>query len=276
MTYIPVVFCFDRNYVDPVTVSTYSVFKTSKSKIKFYWICYNSVIPHAEFYRKSLSKIGIDIDIIGVHDNVFDNWKKDLIVPHVTAAAYLRILIPALIKELKIIYLDCDTICMQDISELFAYDISDVSLAGVDNFLSAIDIKVNPPIIDSKSVYINSGVMLMNLKKMRENDSIEKMKHIHDIYYDCILAGDQCIINKYAEYDKRLLDISWNYMVKNTRISDIDFLSLLKNKNVKIIHFTDSSKPWNILTYGEEMRNFWFDIAKNMKNELKNSGSLIF
>lgn len=276
MNYIPVVFCFDRNYVDPVTVSTYSVFKTTKSKIKFYWICYNSIIPHAEFYRKALLKIGMDIDVIGVHDNVFTDWKKDLIVPHVTNAAYLRILIPGLIKEVKTIYLDCDTICMHDISELFDIDINDVSLAGVDNFLSSVDSKANPPIINNESVYINSGVMLMNLKKMRENSSIEKMKYIHDTFYDYILAGDQCIINKYAENDKKLLDRSWNYMTKNSRITDKDFLLLLKNKNAKIIHFTDSSKPWNILTYGEEMKNFWFSVAKSMKDEIKNSGSLIF
>lgn len=276
MAHIPVVFCFDKNYVDPVTVATYSVFKSSKNIIKFYWICYNDILPHAEFYRKALIKLGIDITIIDINSDIFYSWKKDLIVPHVTNAAYLRLLIPELIKEEKIIYLDCDIICISDIVHLYETDITDVSLAGVDNFLIGFDKKPTPPIINNNSIYINSGVLLMNLVKMRKNNFISQVKDIHYNYYDYILAGDQCIINKYAENDKKLLDKSWNYMIKNTKLSDEDFLSCIKNENIKIIHFTDSSKPWNILTYGQAMANYWFNIAYNMKNELKKIGSSLY
>jgi lipopolysaccharide biosynthesis glycosyltransferase len=274
--YIPIVFCFDKAYIDPALVSTYSVFFNSKTKIKFYWICYESNLAHAQFYQKYILKLGINLEIIHVDDDIFNTWKTDLIVPHVTKAAYLRILIPNLVKETRIIYLDCDTITLSDLNELYNVNLNDYSIAGVDNFLSHVDVKVYPPIIDSSFTYINSGVMVMDLDKLRKHNFYYKVKEIHDKYYELVMAGDQCLINKFLENNKILLDRKWNYMIKNTRISDKEFEEIIKNEDIKIIHFTDSSKPWNMLTYGSTMANFWFQFSHSLKNNLKFIGSEVY
>ena len=276
LNYISIVFCFDKAYIDPAVVSTYSVFVNSKSKIKFYWICYESNLAHAQFYQKYISKIGIDLQIIHVNDDIFDTWKSDLIVPHVTKAAYLSILIPKLIKESRIIYLDCDTITLSDLSELYNVNLHNYSIAGVDNFLSHVDKKVYPPILNPLFTYINSGVMVMDLDKLREQNFFYKIKQIHDDYNDLVMAGDQCLINKFLENDKIILDRRWNYMIKNTRISDKEFEEIIKNEDIKIIHFTDSSKPWNIITYGSTMANYWFRFSTLLKNKLKSIGSEVY
>ena len=61
----------------------------------------------------------------------------------------------------KVLYLDLDVFFEKDISELWNIDISNYAIAG------AVDVNYkehNAPYIDNPNAYINSGVLLMNLK----------------------------------------------------------------------------------------------------------------
>lgn len=61
----------------------------------------------------------------------------------------------------KVIYLDCDTIMNGNIKELWDIDVNDVEIAGRRDSL-----RVTP--------YFQSGVMLMNMKKIRESGLLER------------------------------------------------------------------------------------------------------
>lgn len=274
--YINVVYCFDRNYVDPTAVSTYSVFKSSQTRVKFHWICSGYAVLHAEFYRKPLSNLGIDINIIEVDDDLFTSWKKDLIVPHIPKSAYMRILIPHLVNEDRAIYLDSDTIVRSDLSELYNTDLKGTSMAGTYNFFEESEKHIRPPILDQEVAYINSGVLVMNLNKLRENNFVKKTEEIHRTYYDKIMASDQCVINKYLEKDKVLLDRKWNYMVKGSKFSEDQFKELLQNNEIRVLHFTDCSKPWDVIGRNRAMSRFWWSIANDMRDEIQRSGSEVY
>lgn len=47
---------------------------------------------------------------------------------------------------------------------------------------------------------LNSGVMLMNLTRMRQVDMISKIMHIFDEYHMNITWGDQCLLNIYFHF----------------------------------------------------------------------------
>ena len=272
---INIVYCFDRNYVDPTAVSAYSVFKASKTKIKFYWICSGYAVLHAEFYRKPLTKLGMDITIIEVNDDIFTSWKEDLIVPHIPKAAYMRILIPHLIGEDRAIYLDSDIIVRSDLSELYDIDLGNTPIAGTFNFYEESEQHIRPPIIDEDVPYINSGVLVMDLGRLRKDNFIKKAEEIHRLYYDKIMASDQCIINKYLENNKTMLDRKWNYMVKGSKFTDKEFMKILENDDIRVLHFTDCSKPWDVLGRNRAMSRFWWFIANEMRDELEGLGSEI-
>jgi lipopolysaccharide biosynthesis glycosyltransferase len=274
--YISVAYCFDRNYVDPTTVSTYSVFKSSNTRVKFYWICSGYAVLHAEFYRKPLSNLGIDITIIEVDEDLFSSWKEDLIVPHIPKAAYKRILIPHLVNERRVIYLDSDTIVMSDLSELYDTDLGPTSMGGTYNFFEQSESHIRPPILDHDIPYINSGVLVMDLDKLRSDDFIRKAEEIHRVHYDKIMASDQCVINKYLENNKTLIDRKWNYMVKGSKFTEDEFEQLLLNKDIRVLHFTDCSKPWEVIARNRSMSRYWWSIANSMRDELKESGSEIY
>jgi lipopolysaccharide biosynthesis glycosyltransferase len=274
--YVSVAYCFDRNYVDPTAVSTYSVFKSSKTRVKFYWICSGYAVLHAEFYRKPLSNLGIDITIIEVDEDLFSSWKEDLIVPHIPKAAYKRILIPHLVNERRAIYLDSDTIVRSDLSELFNTDLGSASMGGTYNFFEKSESHIRPPILNPGVPYINSGVLVMDLDKLRSDDFIKKAEEIHRVHYDKIMASDQCVINKYLEDNKTLIDRKWNYMVKGSKFTEDEFEQLLLNKDIRVLHFTDCSKPWEVIGRNRSMSRYWWSIANSMRNELKESGSEIY
>lgn len=276
LDYVPVVYCFDRHYVDSTAVSTYAAFRKNVTPLKFYWICSGYAVLQAEFYRKPLSLLGIDINIIEVDEKVFSNWKEDLIVPHITRAAYKRLLIPSLLKEDRAIYLDSDIIVRSDLKDLFLTDLKDTPMAGTYNFFEPSEQHIRPPILDSETPYINSGVLVMDLKKLRDDHFLKKAEVIHNSFYDKIMAGDQCIINKYLEKNKTMLDREWNYMVKGGKFTEEEFENLLKDKSIRILHFTDCSKPWDVIGRNRAMSRFWWSIANEMRDELKKAGSEIY
>jgi lipopolysaccharide biosynthesis glycosyltransferase len=273
---INLVYCFDRKYVDPTAVSSYSAFKNSKTPIKFYWICNGYAVLHAEFYRKALSLLGMEIIILEVGEDVFSNWKADLIVPHIPKAAYMRILIPHLVKEKRAIYLDSDTIVRSDLTELFHMDLKDTFIGGTFNFFEESESHIRPPILDESIPYINSGVLVMDLENLRRDNFIQKAEEIHTKYYEKIMASDQCVINKYLENDKTLIDRKWNYMVKASKYSEDGFVDILQQKDIRILHFTDCSKPWEVIGRNRAMSRFWWEIANDMRDELEKVGSEVY
>lgn len=95
----------------------------------------------------------------------------------------LRVALPKLFPDLdRILSLDVDTIVDRDISDLWELDLGD-------NFVAAVR---EPEKSSKQRLYINAGVMMMNLKLLRETGMddmmIEDLNHTRRIYpeQDCI------------------------------------------------------------------------------------------
>lgn len=77
-------------------------------------------------------------------------------------SAYARLFVQDNIKENKVIYLDCDTIVETELTELWDIELEDNWIAGVQDLLPSYLIKAIG--MDSNERYINSGVLVINLK----------------------------------------------------------------------------------------------------------------
>lgn len=88
----------------------------------------------------------------------------------------------------KMIYLDIDTMCYNSIKELWDIDITDYDCAIVKDYMGRFWIRYN---------YFNSGVMLMNLKRIRENGLFEKCRQM--VNKKKMIMPDQSALNKYAK-----------------------------------------------------------------------------
>jgi lipopolysaccharide biosynthesis glycosyltransferase len=164
--------------------------------------------------------------------NIFKNRKNCMY----SEAAYYRLMLPFIVDEERILHLDGDTLTFSDLNELYNVDFNDNYILGFYDYWSwGIDYLG----IKSK-IYINSGVILLNLKKIREeNKDLELVKlpfsHIK------LTKDDQTVFN-YLLYPKigRLPSkyVTFNFEDKN----DIIFYSKFLRTNISIEEMEDALK----------------------------------
>ena len=106
-----------------------------------------------------------------------------------TPYALLRLFSDLLDLPEKILYLDTDTMISKDISEFFNLDITNYEFAGVVDRLGRWFIDIN---------YINSGVLLLNLNKIRETKLFYNVREL--IKVKKMAFPDQSALNKYKQF----------------------------------------------------------------------------
>ena len=138
---------------------------------------------------------------------------------------YFTNLLPA---EDKVLYLDLDIMIEKDIAELWRTDVEGYAAAGV------IDTNVRlftMPYIQDKSVYVNSGVLLMNLKYIREHALDREMDKLLNSY--TLMFPDQDVINIVCFGKIKCMDPKWNSGGVTSVAED------------PMIHHLVAVKPWD-------------------------------
>lgn len=145
----------------------------------------------------------------------------------------------------KILYLDTDVVCRKDCSEFYNQDISNYEVVGSLDYYGKWFFKNNIFKFD----YINSGVLLLNIAKIKETKLFEKCRKL------CrdkeMFMPDQSAINKMA-ISKKIVPRKYNEQRK-------------LHKDTVLQHFTTSFrffpwfhaltiKPWNIDRVHKELK----------------------
>ena len=112
---------------------------------------------------------------------------------------YLRLVLPELLPNLdKIIYLDSDTLVFTDLTDMYNLPMNDNYIMGFPDFyLNRIR-----QLEKSANVYINSGTLLCNLTKIRDDKISDKSLTILFTKYPRLPYADQDIIN--IEYQPKI------------------------------------------------------------------------
>lgn len=173
---------------------------------------------------------------------------------YITRSAYYRLLIPELVPKIydKAIYLDCDLVVRGDLAELWKIDIEDNFLLAVQDFgLAFAKHLLNHEELDISPdwPYFNSGVMVLNLQKWRDNKtSYELLKYLKT-KRELIRFHDQDVLNAVLAKKWEKLDPKWNvtpniYYSKDHKLfSDSVYENILQDPY--IIHYATAAKPWN-------------------------------
>ena len=176
---IPIFFSTDDNYLPFLDVALRSLIKNASKNYKYRIVILNTGLDREKTDKiKALSDENFIINFVNISHAVDDIKHQLRNVYHFGLASYYRLFIESLFPEYdKILYLDCDIIVLGDISELYFTDLEGNNIAGVLEY----NILHSPVFslytkeavgVDSK-YYINSGIMLMDLAKLRE-DKIEQ------------------------------------------------------------------------------------------------------
>lgn len=156
-----------------------------------------------------------------------------------SAVYYYRAFIPLLFPIYKkAVYIDSDTILRGDIGELYDIDLGDKVLAAmvdpkvtaIPEFRDYVDNALDVP----HTEYVNSGVQVMDLKKMRKMKYLSTMIELIKKYDADLVAPDQDYLNVILKGQILHLSGIWNAEPK----ADLP-------KNVKLIHYNLFNKPWH-------------------------------
>lgn len=125
-------------------------------------------------------------------------------------AAFSRLFLDKIDEIDKILYLDSDTIINSSIKELYETNIDDYYVAGVqDNAAYYLLKKIG---MNKNDRYINSGVLLMNLKKWREDNVEEMIVDFIKKHNGKVNHHDQGIINGVCKKKILIINPKYNMM----------------------------------------------------------------
>lgn len=133
-------------------------------------------------------------------------------------ACMVRLLLPKLLKEDKVLWLDSDTIVDGNIEGLWNIDLSNYYIAGYpDSGMDSYSGYSREG--ESLDLYINSGVLLMNLSLIRECSVDDEMLRLINSYE--YLYPDQDVINVSCRDKIYPISIIYNYFDFNRNIDNI-------------------------------------------------------
>lgn len=150
----------------------------------------------------------------------------------------------------RVLYLDNDVVARMDISDFYYQDIDAYELAGVLDYYGRWFFRTNIFKMD----YLNSGVLLLNMKKIRESGLFRRCREM--CVNEKMFMPDQSAINKLA--NKKI--------IRDRRCNEQRKL----HKNTVMQHFTTSFrffpwfhsltvKPWQIERMHEILKIFEYD-----------------
>ena len=145
----------------------------------------------------------------------------------------------------KALYLDSDIIVLKDISRLWQTDVNDYYLACCEDLISKSEKSRLAEYLELSEEYryYNSGVLLINCKKWRDENIENRLYEYAEKHKDLIYIVDQDVLNGVINKAILYLDKSWNMQINFDDIAykESDY------KNSNIIHFVGGKKPWNSL-----------------------------
>jgi lipopolysaccharide biosynthesis glycosyltransferase len=161
---------------------------------------------------------------------------------HISLATYFRILMPLILPGTicKVIYLDVDTLVLDDISKIWACDVSKYPLGAVrepesktmSNGLGCWR-EVGVP---RDAPYFNAGILLVNLDMWRLCKVVDKLREFLHKYGDRVVWWDQDAMNVIFCNEWMSISENWNVICH----ADVE----MSSKPRGILHFAGSCKPW--------------------------------
>ncbi|MCC8136828.1 MAG: glycosyltransferase family 8 protein [Clostridiales bacterium] len=262
---IPIFFTADESYAPWLDCAIRSMEENASGDY-----IYRIIVLHEDLSEESREKISSGVrapfsiqfvpmekELAGITDRTENRLRCD----YFTLTIYFRLFIADRFPEYdRGIYLDSDIVVPGDISELYQVDLgdniigacADRSITAVPELVEYVEDAVGIPI----DRYVNSGILLMDLKKMREVGFCDHfLRLLHQFHFDC-LAPDQDYINAMCGGRIAILDEAWDAMPP-TGGKESDVL-----QDPKLIHYNLFQKPWcyDKIPYEEY---FWYYAQKS-------------
>ena len=244
----------DANYAGIASIFLISLFENNKEFNKITVHLLSNAIPVSvlDIIRQSVLEGKGELIVHDVSD-LQERLGID-IPPTISISAYSRLFLSSILSNEieKVLYMDVDAVVEGSLYALWSMNMGDYQVGGVlDDVSSYAKEKVG---LNAESPYLNSGFLLVNLQKWREEYIEEKMLHYLAEHHGNVYPHDQGLINAVCNR-KLILPVNYN-MVTNffvfpyRSLRQVSFYTRDEIEEGKshpvFIHFTAgvANRPW--------------------------------
>ncbi|WP_323735598.1 glycosyltransferase family 8 protein [Methanosphaera sp. ISO3-F5] len=212
---INIVYASDDNYVPYLLVSLNSLFENNNQIKLNIFILSNEISDNNQNQIKKLSSKYSNVHVFFIElKNIinkiqFDNSNELL---DINLTSYCRLFMEELLPKniSKIIYFDCDSLIVSSLKELWNIDISKYFCAGV---LDPTPVYYKKIIgLNENDIYINAGMLLINLDKWREFNLSKKFLKFLEEHKHLNIHHDQGVINGVLKDEILVISPKFNYL----------------------------------------------------------------
>ena len=241
---INIAFCFDENMWMLAGVAIASLLYHAMDKCAYDIYC---VVPE-DLSQSKRDELGLLIQKMDKNSKIiFLNANHDFdqsVTKQYTTGIYFRFMLLKLLPRNvdKIIYCDADVTFSDNLLSFYNIDMGKNLIAGVPDAEQG---RAFP----EKGLYINSGILLMNVKELREINAYNNWLDLSK--QDCFAYPDQDILNKTCDGKILYLPMRYNYMpgpggrferpISEGTYTKQDYMEAVKNP--AIIHYI-LRQPW--------------------------------
>lgn len=241
---IPIFFTIDDSYAPYLAVALESLMENASPDYLYkIFVIYQELNGENRERLSHMVRDGFDVELVPMSqglEDIRDRTENRLRCDYFTLTIYFRLFLAEMFPQYdKGIYIDSDIVVPGDISKMYEIELGDNIVGACPDF----SIQEIPPLVNwvenavgvPKIEYINSGVLLLNLKKMREVRLSEHFLYIlNRFHFDCI-APDQDYLNAMCHGKIHYLPECWDVM-PNKEKPPVE--------QPKLIHYNLYDKPW--------------------------------
>ena len=247
---IPIFFTIDDGYAPYLSTALDSMIQNASPNHRYIAFIVTQGVRQENYERLiALGRPHFEVRFIAMNGlPITDRSENWLRLNRFTQTIYFRLFLADMFPEYdKGIYLDSDIIVLGDIAELYATELGEQAVGA------------------ERDRYINSGVLVLNMKMMREiHFSTQFLMHMNHWHFDTI-APDQDYLNAMCYGRIRFLDECWDAMPKPSGI---------ELEKPKLIHYNLFRKPWfyDDVSYEDyfwkyaEVSSFYPEIVQRKEN----------
>lgn len=257
-----VVYASDDKFAEILGVSLTSLYENNKDMEQIHVYVLDSKI--SEKNKKKLESVSTAYKRIGIQwipaKDISEELHMDVAVDRGSLSQYARLFVSSVLpaKLERVLYLDCDIIINQSLYELWNLDMHGKTIAALKDAFS----KWYRANIDLKpaDIMFNSGVMLIDLKRWKEQKVEKRLLNFIASKNGKIQQGDQGALNAVLSHDTYCFeprfnsvtiyyDFSYEEMMVYRKPPEFYTEAQVKEatENPVIIHFTTSflsRRPW--------------------------------
>lgn len=237
---IPIFYACDDNFVKYTIVSIASIIANASSAERYtIYILNTDICQEMKQAVLSMANENFEIRFEDVTDYLRNISDKLPLRDYYSRTTYFRLFIAEMFPQYdKAIYIDSDTVVLDDISQLYHHNLGDNYVgAVVDQVMVQIDVfgdYAEKVVGIDRNQFFNAGMLLINCRQFRQNHLLEQFIDLLHIY-NFVVTQDEDYLNVLCQGRVLWLDRRWNTLV----IGEIPFT------DYKILHYNMVSKPWH-------------------------------